>query len=162
MSVEKVRQYLKQYGLDSRVEEFDVSSATVELAAKAAHVKPAMIAKTMAFKVDGGAVLIVTAGDTKIDNSKFKHFFGTKAKMLTPDEAIMYTGHAVGGVCPFAIERDDVKVYLDVSLKRFDTVLPAAGSSSSCVRLSPEELETASHAVGFADVCKFIDTQVES
>ncbi len=159
MSVDAVRNYLKEFGLDGRVEEFSESSATVELAAKAAGVIPAMIAKTLSFKVGDGAVLVVTSGDTKVDNSKFKSVFGTKAKMLTPDEAIEYTGHAVGGVCPFAIERDDVKTYLDVSLKRFDTVLPAAGSSSSCVRLSPDELEKASKAVGWAEICKFFDAE---
>ncbi len=159
MSVDAVRNYLKEFGLDGRVEEFTESSATVELAAKAAGVIPAMIAKTLSFKVGDGAVLVVTSGDTKVDNSKFKATFGTKAKMLTPDEAIEYTGHAVGGVCPFAIEREDVKTYLDVSLKRFDTVLPAAGSSSSCVRLSPNELELASRAVGWAEICKFLETE---
>ncbi len=159
MSVDAVRNYLKEFGLDSRVEEFSESSATVELAAKAAGVIPAMIAKTLSFKVGDGAVLVVTSGDTKVDNSKFKAVFGTKAKMLTPDEAIEYTGHAVGGVCPFAIERDDVKTYLDVSLKRFDTILPAAGSSSSCVRLSPDELEKASRAVCWAEICKFLETE---
>lgn len=159
MSVDAVRNYLKDFGLDGRVEEFSESSATVELAAKAAGVIPAMIAKTLSFKVGDGAVLVVTSGDTKVDNSKFKAVFGTKAKMLTPDEAIEYTGHAVGGVCPFAIERDDVKTYLDVSLKRFETILPAAGSSSSCVRLSPDELELASRAVAWAEICKFLETE---
>lgn len=159
MSVDAVRNYLKEFGLDGRVEEFAESSATVELAAKAAGVIPAMIAKTLSFKVGDGAVLVVTSGDTKVDNSKFKATFGTKAKMLTPDEAIEYTGHAVGGVCPFAIEREDVKTYLDVSLKRFETILPAAGSSSSCVRLSPSELELASRAVGWAEICKFLETE---
>ena len=159
MSVDAVRNYLKEFGLDGRVEEFAESSATVELAPKAAGVIPAMIAKTLSFKVGDGAVLVVTSGDTKVDNSKFKAVFGTKAKMLTPDEAIEYTGHAVGGVCPFAIERDDVKTYLDVSLKRFETILPAAGSSSSCVRLSPSELELASRAVGWAEICKFLETE---
>ena len=159
MSVDAVRNYLKEFGLDGRVEEFSESSATVELAAKAAGVIPAMIAKTLSFKVGDGAVLVVTSGDTKVDNAKFKSVFGTKAKMLTPDEAIEYTGHAVGGVCPFAIEREDVKTYLDVSLKRFDTVLPAAGSSSSCVKLSPDELEKASKAVGWAEICKFLDAE---
>ena len=159
MSVDAVRNYLKEFGLDGRVEEFSESSATVELAAKAAGVIPAMIAKTLSFKVGDGAVLVVTSGDTKVDNAKFKSVFGTKAKMLTPDEAIEYTGHAVGGVCPFAIEREDVKTYLDVSLKRFETVLPAAGSSSSCVKLSPDELEKASKAVGWAEICKFLDAE---
>lgn len=157
MSVEKVREYLKDFGLDSRVEEFDVSSATVELAAKAAGVIPAMIAKTLSFRLGDSAILIVTSGDTKIDNSKYKQVFGTKAKMLTFDEAIEYTGHAVGGVCPFALPNKDVKTYLDISMKRFDTILPAAGSSSSCVRLSPDELEKASRAEAWIDVCKNIE-----
>ncbi len=157
MSVEKVREYLKDFGLDSRVEEFDVSSATVELAAKAAGVIPAMIAKTLSFRLGDSAILIVTSGDTKIDNSKYKQIFGTKAKMLTFDEAIEYTGHAVGGVCPFALPNKDVKTYLDISMKRFDTILPAAGSSSSCVRLSPDELEKASRAEAWIDVCKNIE-----
>ena len=154
MSVEKVREYLKEFDLDGRVEEFAESSATVELAAKAAGVIPAMIAKTLSFKVGDSAVLIVTSGDTKIDNAKFKQVFGTKAKMLTPDEVIEFTGHAIGGVCPFAITNPSVKTYLDISMKRFDTVLPAAGSSNSCVRLSPDELEKASRAVMWADICK--------
>ena len=162
MSVEAVKEYLKNFGLDSRVEEFAESSATVELAAKAAGVIPAMIAKTLSFKVGDSAVLIVTSGDTKIDNSKFKHLVGTKAKMLTPDEAIEFTGHAVGGVCPFAISNPNVKTYLDISMKRFDTILPAAGSSNSCVRLSPEELEKASNAVMWADICKSIDATPET
>ncbi len=157
MSVEKVREYLKEFGLDDRVEEFTVSSATVELAAKAAGVIPAMIAKTLSFKVGDSAILIVTSGDTKIDNTKYKQIFGAKAKMLTFDEAIEYTGHAVGGVCPFALANPDVKTYLDVSMKRFDTILPAAGSSNSCVRLSPGELERASRACAWIDVCKSIE-----
>ena len=157
MSVEKVREYLKDFRLDSRVEEFSVSSATVELAAKAAGVTPAMIAKTLSFKLGDSAILIVTSGDTKIDNSKYKQIFGTKAKMLTFDEAIEYTGHAVGGVCPFALANKDVKTYLDIPMKRFDTILPAAGSSSSCVRLSPDELEKASGAEAWIDVCKSIE-----
>ena len=157
MSVKKVKEYLKDFGLDDRVEEFTESSATVELAAKAAGVIPAMIAKTLSFKLGDSAVLIVTSGDMKIDNPKFKQIFGTKAKMLTPDEAIEFTGHAVGGVCPFALANDSVRTYLDISLKRFDTVLPAAGSSSSCVRLSPDELELASKAVMWADICKPIE-----
>lgn len=156
MSITAVREYLKQFNLDSRIEEFEQSSATVELAAGAAGVIPARIAKTLSFKVGEGAVLIVTCGDTKIDNQKYKAFFGTKAKMLTPEEVVEYTGHAIGGVCPFAITGKQVKVYLDESMKRFDLMLPAAGSSNSCVRLTPEELELASGAVGWIDVCKSI------
>lgn len=154
MSITAVREYLKQFQLDSRIEEFEQSSATVELAAKAAGVIPARIAKTLSFKVGEGAVLIVTCGDTKVDNQKYKAFFGTKAKMLTPEEVVEYTGHAIGGVCPFAITNKQVKVYLDESMKRFDIMLPAAGSSNSCVRLNLEELMQASGAAGWIDVCK--------
>lgn len=157
MSIAAVREYLQQFNLDSKVEEFDQSSATVELAAKAAGVIPARIAKTLSFKVGDGAVLIVTSGDTKIDNQKYKAQFSTKAKMLTPDEVIEFTGHAIGGVCPFAITSDNVKTYLDESMKRFDIMLPAAGSSNSCVRLTLDELMTASKAEGWIDVCKLIE-----
>lgn len=157
MSIATVREYLKQFNLDSKVEEFEQSSATVELAAQAAGVIPARIAKTLSFKVGEGAVLIVTCGDTKIDNSKYKAQFGTKAKMLTSDEVITFTGHAIGGVCPFAITNENVKTYLDESMKRFDIMLPAAGSSNSCVRLTLEELEKASKAEAWIDVCKMIE-----
>ena len=154
MSVDTVRAYLEPFGLADRVREFETSSATVELAAQAAGVIPARIAKSLSFKVDGKPVLIVAAGDAKVDNRKFKDFFHTKATMLTPDEAVELLGHAVGGVCPFAL-KDGVDVYLDVSMKRFDTILPAAGSSNSCVELSCDELERA--ACGFqswGDFCK--------
>lgn len=154
MSVEAVKEYLKKFELDGKVKEFDVSSATVELAAQAAGVIPAKIAKTLSFKVEEGAVLIVAAGDAKIDNRKYKDQFGTKAKMLTPEEVVQYTGHAIGGVCPFDLPDENVKTYLDISMKRFDEVLPAAGNDSSCVVLTLEELERSSKAVGFIDVCK--------
>lgn len=155
MSVAKVKEYLRQYGKDGDVMEFEVSSATVELAAQAVGVEPARIAKTLSFLLkDESCVLIVAAGDAKVDNPKYKHFFGTKAKMLTAEEVVAYTGHAIGGVCPFAIEREDVKVYLDESLKRFETVFPAAGSSSSAVRCTPDELFTVSRAVSWIDICK--------
>ena len=154
MSITAVKEYLKQFNLDSRVQEFEQSSATVELAAQAADVIPARIAKTLSFKVGEGAVLIVTCGDTKIDNQKYKAFFGTKAKMLTPEEVVEFTGHAVGGVCPFAVTNGNVRIYLDESIKRLDSVLPAAGSSNSCLRLDPEELMRASKAEGWIDVCK--------
>lgn len=153
MSVDHVREYLKEYGLEERVKEFEVSSATVELAAKAAGVIPAQIAKTLSFKVSDGAILIVAAGDKKIDNRKFKDLFSTKAKMLSPEEVVDYTGHAIGGVCPFDVKNKDVKTYLDVSLQRFETVLPAAGNDKSCVVLSPQELEKASCAEAWIDVC---------
>ena len=154
MSVASVYNYLLKFGLADRVMEFEVSSATVELAAVAVGTEPARIAKTLSFYgKDGGCVLIVTAGDQKIDNSKYKAFFATKAKMMSPDDALAQTGHAVGGVCPFALP-EGVSVYLDESLRRFDTVYPAAGSASSAVRLSCEELQTASGAIAWIDVCK--------
>jgi len=155
MSVAKVKEYLRQYGKDGDVMEFEVSSATVELAAQAVGVEPARIAKTLSFLLkDGSCVLIVAAGDAKVDNPKYKQLFSAKAKMLTAEEVVAFTGHAIGGVCPFALERDDVKVYLDESLKRFETVFPAAGSSSSAVKCTPEELFTVSCAEAWIDVCK--------
>ena len=154
MSIEKVREYLREMSLEDRISEFDVSSATVELAAIALGTDGARIAKTISLHgKDGGCILVVCAGDFKIDNQKFKARFGFKPRMLSPDEAIALTGHAVGGVCPFALPAG-VPVYLDLSLKRFDTVYPAAGSSSSAVRLSPDELFSASHAESFEDLCK--------
>lgn len=155
MSVEIVRNYFKTHQLNKEILEFTVSSATVELAAQAVGVEPARIAKTLSFytKEKDAAILVVTAGDMKIDNSKFKHFFGMKAKMLAPEDVEPLTGHAIGGVCPFG-NPGDTKVYLDVSMKRFDTVFPAAGSSSSAVEMTCEELKTASKAVEWIDVCK--------
>lgn len=154
MSVESVRNYLKQFDLDSKVEEFQESSATVELAAHAAGVIPAMIAKTLSFKVEDHGVLIVTGGDTKVDNQKYKQQFGVKAKMLTPEEVITYTGHSIRGVCPYDNPPGKSKIYLDESLKRYDMALPAAGSSSSCVRLTIEELERSCPGAVWVDVCK--------
>ena len=155
MSVEKVREYLKPYGVADRIREFDVSSATVELAAVAVGVEPARIAKTLSFKVDDAPILIVAAGDAKVDNSKYKHFFHTKAKMLTHDEAAERIGHAVGGVCPFALPAD-VKTYLDESLRRFDTVFPAVGSAASAIELTCDELERCcgESFVQWVDLCK--------
>lgn len=153
MAIEKVKQYFSEIGIAERIREFDVSSATVELAAVALECEPCRIAKTLSFMVDGHAVLIVTAGDAKIDNSKFKAQFGTKAKMLTPDEVETLIGHGVGGVCPFAVN-DGVPVYLDESLKRFVTVFPACGSSNSAIELSIDELEKYSGFVSWIDVCK--------
>ena len=153
MSIERVRAYFQELGREGDILEFPVSSATVELAAQAAGVIPARIAKTLSFLVDDGCVLIVAAGDAKIDNPKYKAMFHTKAKMLTPEQAQEMTGHAVGGVCPFA-NPEGVKTYLDVSLKRFDTVFPAAGSSNSAVELTCDELEEYSHSLGWIDVCK--------
>ncbi len=153
MAIDKVKTYFREYGMEERIQEFDVSSATVELAAKALHCEPQRIAKTLSFMVEHEAVLIVTAGDAKIDNSKYKAEFGKKAKMLSPDEVETLVGHAVGGVCPFAVN-DGVKVYLDVSLKRFDTVFPACGSSNSAIELTISELEEYSGYEKWVDVCK--------
>lgn len=154
MSVQAVKDYLKQFDLDGRVEEFNQSSATVELAAQAAGVIPAMIAKTLSFKVEDYAVLIVTSGDTKIDNRKFKDRFHTKAKMLSPEEVLEYTGHNVGGVCPYANPVGKSKVYLDESMKRFEQMLPAAGNDRSCVHLTIAELEKSCPGAEWVDVCK--------
>lgn len=153
MAIEKVKEYFNQFGIADRIQEFTVSSATVELAAQALRCEPCRIAKTLSFMVDSHAILIVTAGDAKIDNPKYKAQFGTKAKMLTPDEAETLIGHAVGGVCPFGIN-DGVTVYLDNSLKRFETVFPACGSSNSAIELSIEELEKYSGCTAWIDVCK--------
>ena len=154
MSIERVRAYFQELGLEGDILEFPVSSATVELAAQAAGVIPARIAKTLSFLVDDGCVLIVAAGDAKIDNPKYKAMFHTKAKMLTPEQAQEMTGHAVGGVCPFGIDNPAVTAYLDVSLRRFDTVYPAAGNAASAVRLSCGELDILSNSSGWIDVCK--------
>lgn len=156
MSIEVVKEFFKQYNKENEIIEHEVSSATVELAADALNVKPARIAKTLSFKNKEGdnAILIVAAGDAKIDNKKFKQVFGYKSKMLTPEEVLEYVGHAIGGVCPFAIKRDDVPVYLDISMKRFDTVFPACGSSNSSIELTCDELEKFSNANEWIDVCK--------
>lgn len=153
MSIEKVRTYFARYGMEDRILEFPVSSATVELAAEALHCEPCRIAKTLSFLVGEEPILIVAAGDTKIDNPKYKGQFGTKAKMLTPEQAETRIGHAVGGVCPFGIE-PGVKVYLDVSLKRFQTVFPACGSSNSAIELTIPELKQYSGYTAWVDVCK--------
>ena len=153
MAIERVITYFKQHNMEQRIQEFDVSSATVELAAAALHCEPSRIAKTLSFMVGEKAILVVAAGDTKIDNQKYKAQFGAKAKMLTPDEVLLYIGHAVGGVCPFAVN-DDVTIYLDESLKRFDTVFPACGSSNSAIELTIEELMEHSNFSAWVDVCK--------
>lgn len=153
MAIERVREYFKQFNMEDKIMEFEVSSATVELAALAVGCEPQRIAKTLSFKVNDECVLIVTAGDAKIDNSKYKGFFHTKAKMLTAEEVETLVGHAVGGVCPFGIE-PSVKVYLDVSMKRFETVFPACGSSNSAIELNMEELEKYSNSLEWIDVCK--------
>lgn len=153
MSIEKVRKYLNRWGVDDRILEFDVSSATVELAAIALNCEPKRIAKTLSFKLDGKYILIVVAGDAKIDNSKYKQQFSTKAKMLSPEENIEFVGHAVGGICPFAVN-ENIDVYLDESLKRFKTVFPACGSSNSAIELTVKELEEYSKYKKWVDVCK--------
>lgn len=153
MSIDRVREYLKQFGIEDKILEFDRSSATVELAAVAVGCEPMRIAKTLSFNVNGTPVLIVCAGDARIDNPGFKSFFHTKARMLSPDEAKELTGHAVGGVCPFGVN-EGVKIYLDESLKRFGTVFPACGSANSAIELTPDELERYSGALGWIDVCR--------
>lgn len=153
MAIEKVREYFKNFGIEDKIQEFTVSSATVELAAQALGVDGARIAKSMSFKVDDRAVLVVAAGDARIDNRKFKDTFHVKAKMLSPDEVIELIGHAIGGVCPFAVN-EGVVTYLDESLKRFGTVFPACGSSNSAIELSIPELEKYSAYTEWVDVCK--------
>ena len=153
MSIEKARAYLEKYGMAERIKEFDVSSATVELAALALNVAPERIAKSLSFKTGDGCILILCAGDAKIDNRKYKDQFGTKAKMPSADEVLEFIGHPVGGVCPFGVN-DGVKVYLDKSLSRFETVFPAAGSANSAIELTLDELFTVSKAESWIDVCK--------
>ena len=158
MSIERVRNYFRQYNMEDRILEFDVSSATVELAAEAVGCAPARIAKTLSFLVGDHAVLIVAAGDAKIDNPKYKAQFSKKAKMLSPEEVTAMIGHSVGGVCPFGVN-EGVEIYLDKSLKRFDTVFPACGSSNSAIELTIPELEQYSGYTGWIDVCKGWNTQ---
>lgn len=153
MSIEKGRAYFRQFGMEDRVREFDVSSATVELAALALGVEGARIAKTLSFKKDDSCILILAAGDARIDNHKFKDKFHMKAKMLAPDEVLTFVGHPVGGVCPFGID-DGIDVYLDESLKRFKTVFPAVGSGNSAIELDLDELYKYSNAIEWIDVCK--------
>lgn len=153
MAIDKVKEFFKKYDMESRILEFEVSSATVELAAAALNCAPCRIAKTLSLMVEEKPILIVAAGDAKIDNQKFKAQFGTKPKMLTPQEAEDLVGHAVGGVCPFAVN-DGVLVYLDESLKRFHTVFPACGSSNSAIELTFDELVEYSNSFGCIDVCK--------
>lgn len=153
MSIEKVRAYFAQFGMENRILEFPVSSATVELAAQALNIAPSRIAKTLSFNVNGEPILIVAAGDARVNNGKYKAKFGAKAKMLTHQEAADWIGHAVGGVCPFAVN-EGVKVYLDISMKRFETMFPAAGSSNSAIELNLQELETYSGSLEWVDVCK--------
>lgn len=151
MSIEKGRAYFRQFGMEDRVREFDVSSATVELAALALGVEGARIAKTLSFKKDDSCILILAAGDARIDNHKFKDKFHMKAKMLAPEEVLSIVGHPVGGVCPFGIN-DGIDVYLDESLKRFETVFPAVGSANSAIELDLDELYKYSNAIEWIDV----------
>ena len=156
MSIELAREYLEKFGIEDRIQEFTVSSATVALAAEALGCAPQRIAKTMAFLVDGAAILIVAAGDVKVDNSKYKQQYHTKAKMFSPDELVEMVGHAMGGVCPFGV-KEGVTVYLDESLKRFETVFPACGSANSAIELTIPELEQYSGYECWVDVCKLIE-----
>lgn len=156
MSIDKVRKYFKSFGIDNQILEFDVSSATVELAAQAVGCEPALICKSLSFKIDERTILILAVGDAKVDNKKYKACFGAKAKMLSPDEVVERIGHAIGGVCPFAVN-EDVEVYLDDSMKRFEYVYPAAGSSNSAIKLSLPELEKYSNYRTWVDVCKIPD-----
>ena len=153
MSVDKVKKYFAGYGMESRVLEFDVSSATVELAAAALNCEPGRIAKTLSFLVGDQPILIVSAGDVKIDNAKYKATFGKKAKMLTSEQVTELIGHAVGGVCPFAIN-PGVDIYLDASLKKYETAFPACGSSNSAIELTIPEMEKYSGYKEWIDVCK--------
>ena len=153
MAIEKVKEYFARFGMEGRVREFAVSSATVELAAKALGCEPCRIAKTLSFMLGSGPILIVAAGDAKIDNPKYKAQFGAKAKMLTSDEVEALIGHGVGGVCPFAAKEGGA-VYLDESLRRFETVFPACGSANSAIELTIEELERYSGFASWVDVCK--------
>ena len=153
MSIEKVKTYFASFGMEGRILEFPVSSATVELAAQALNCEGCRIVKTLSFNVNGKAILICAAGDAKVDNAKYKARFGAKAKMLSHEDAATMIGHAVGGVCPFAVN-EGVEVYLDESIKRFETVFPAAGSSNSAIELTIPELEKYSNFTAWVDVCK--------
>lgn len=153
MSIERVREYFKQYGMEQRVREFEKSSATVKEAAEAAGTEEGRIAKTMSFFVGEQPILVLLAGDVKVDNRKYKDCFGTKAKMLPPEMLPEVIGHAMGGVCPFAVN-EGVKVYLDASLKRFETVFPAAGSANSAIELTIPELEETSGYIAWVDISK--------
>lgn len=156
MAIDVVKKYFKQYNRDQDILEFSTSSATVLMAANALNTQSARIAKTLAFKYEDTCLLVVTSGDTKIDNSKFKKEFGIKASMLSAEQVLNLTGHAVGGVCPFALVNKDIKVFTDLSLNRFKTSFPACGSSNSAIELSPEELFNYSNSIKWIDVCNFL------
>lgn len=153
MSMESAKAHLAKFGLDGRIKQYDESTATVELAAKAVGCEPARIVKTLSFKREGGCILLLAAGDARVDNAKFKQSFGIKARMLTHDEAALLTGHSVGGVCPFGVN-DAAKVYIDESIKRFDVVYPAAGAANCCIEMTLDELERSSGSLGWVDACK--------
>ena len=153
MAIEKVRAYLAQRGMADRIQEFSVSSATVDLAAQALGCQPCRIAKSLSFQGEEGPLLVVAAGDAKVDNARFKACFQRKAKMLSPEDTASLVGHSVGGVCPFAVN-EGVRVYLDESLKRFETVFPACGSANSAIELTLPELERLSGFEAWVDVCK--------
>ncbi len=153
MSIDRAREHLKLWNRENDIIEFDVSSATVELAAKALNTEESRIAKTLSFKIENKAILIVTAGNMKIDNRKYKDEYGCKAVMLSPEEVKELVGHEIGGVCPFGI-KNDVNVYLDVSLKKYDFIYPACGSSNSAIKMKYDELEIISRAKKWVDVCK--------
>lgn len=161
MAIQAATEHLIEFNAENRIRIFDVSSATVELAALALGVAPERIAKTLAFRDDEGALLVVTAGDAKIDNAKFKAHFKMKARMLNPEETLNKVGHAVGGVCPFGV-KPGCRVYLDVSLRRFETVFPAVGSANSAIELDLIELEQFSKAQAWVDVCKTATGQEEN
>ena len=155
MSIEVARAYLEKKGCADRIMEFDVSSATVEMAAKAVGTVPARLCKTLSVKLkDGSGVLIQVAGDARVDNKKYKEYFGEKARMLSPEEVPLYTNHEIGGVCAFGVTRDDVRIYCDESMKRFESVFPACGSSNSAAEFTPEELFDISGAIDWIDVVK--------
>lgn len=154
MAIDQVRAFFRQHGMEDRIQEFSVSSATVALAAQALGCEGSRIAKSLSFLTGQGPILVVTAGDAKIDNAKYKARLGTKAKMLSPDEVLSLIGHAVGGVCPFGV-KEGVRVYLDESLKRFETVFPACGSANSAIELTNAQLESVAQGFsGWVDVCK--------
>ncbi|NLY87487.1 MAG: YbaK/EbsC family protein [Clostridiales bacterium] len=162
MSIEIARTHLAKFGVDEKILEFDVSSATVDLAAKAVGVEGARICKTLSFKLkDGTGILIQVAGDARIDNKKYKKFFGEKAKMLSADEVPEYTNHEIGGVCAFGITREDVQIYCDDSMKRFKTVFPACGSANSAIELTLPEIYEFSEAIGWIDVTKLPEERKE-
>ena len=155
MSIDIARAYLEKLGYGDRIREFDVSSATVELAAKAVGTEPARICKTLSFRLkDGTGILVQVAGDARVDNKKYKEYFGEKAKMLSPEEVPEYTNHEIGGVCAFGVTRDDVRIYCDKSMQRFETVFPACGSSNSCVEFTPDELFEVSRSLEWIDVSR--------